>query len=90
METPSGAPKEPVTWSDIDLIKRHPSILRRPDCAFVIVDMQEKLLRSIRDRYEILTRTALRSSLKLTWAAMPSASARESRASSRLIARPCL
>lgn len=50
---------EPLSWTDIDLIKRHPSIMTRAGAALLVIDMQEKLLNTIKDRYDLLQRTEL-------------------------------
>lgn len=51
--------EEPISWTDIDLIKRHPSIMTRSGAALLVIDMQEKLLTAIKDRFDILQQTEL-------------------------------
>lgn len=56
---PASPPRPEVAWSDIDLIKRHPSIVTRSGAAVVVIDMQEKLMATMRDRYELIARANL-------------------------------
>lgn len=51
------APKQTFAWDDIDLVKRHPAIMRRADSAILVVDMQEKLMGVMKDRYDVIMRT---------------------------------
>ncbi|MEK8023413.1 MAG: isochorismatase family protein [Candidatus Hydrogenedentota bacterium] len=53
-EQPSREPKQPISWSDIDLVKRHPAIMRRSESIIVVIDMQEKLMTAMKERYEII------------------------------------
>ncbi len=47
-------PRQVLSWSNIDLVRRHSSLWRRPGGAALVIDMQEKLLPAVRGRYDLL------------------------------------
>jgi nicotinamidase-related amidase len=52
---PTGsAPREVIAWSDSDLVKRHPSIQSPAQTMLVLIDMQERLMEVMRERFEII------------------------------------
>lgn len=46
---PASGPAQVLAWSEIQLVKRHPSILDRGRTVLVIIDMQEKLMPVMKD-----------------------------------------
>ncbi|RMH59656.1 MAG: hydrolase [Candidatus Hydrogenedentota bacterium] len=51
--------EQAVRWEEIDIAKRHPSILKKNSAVFLAVDLQEKLLPTMERRFEIVTRCRL-------------------------------
>jgi nicotinamidase-related amidase len=50
----ASTPREVLAWTDIDLVKRHPSIQSRAKSMLVVIDMQERLMEVMRERFEII------------------------------------
>ncbi|PIU46214.1 MAG: hydrolase [Candidatus Hydrogenedentes bacterium CG07_land_8_20_14_0_80_42_17] len=48
-----------IEWSEIELVKRHPSIFTRDNSALLMIDMQERLIPAMSNRYELIKNSEL-------------------------------